>query len=147
MKYTTTTLQIGNDWDQLSFRSISHPTLWKGYCCYVIGLLELGIVVSLWLNICVRFVLFFNRGLKDKAQLLLTTAFKVKTRHPDFWPIFDIANLTEKKHANGEWHVHQNAPLIIQHATISNPRVCHVYQSCYYKVSSTPFMFLYRYTI
>ena len=39
MKYITTTLQIGNDWDQLSFLSISHPTLWKGYCCYVIGLL------------------------------------------------------------------------------------------------------------
>ena len=39
MKYITTTLQIGNDWDQLSFLSISHPILWKGYCCYVIGLL------------------------------------------------------------------------------------------------------------
>ena len=39
------------------------------------GCFELGIVVSLWLNICVRFVLFFNRGLKDKAQLLLTFDF------------------------------------------------------------------------
>ena len=40
-----------------------------------LGCFELGIVVSLWLNICVRFVLFFNRGLKDKAQLLLTFDF------------------------------------------------------------------------
>ena len=40
-----------------------------------LGCFELGIVVSLWLNICVRFVLFFNRGLKDTAQLVLTFDF------------------------------------------------------------------------
>ena len=63
MKYTTITLQIGSEWDQLSFRSISSLTLYKCNCCYVIGLLWTWNRRFYMSQIFVGFILIFNEDL------------------------------------------------------------------------------------
>ena len=72
MKYKTTMLQIGSDWDQSSFRSISRLILWKGNCCYVIGLLwTWNRCFVLSTHLC-GFILYSNKGiLVHRLQYLI----------------------------------------------------------------------------